>query len=188
MFWWLQHKITFALHTQIEWQTWRYKMAARYEEWCEHTGSQATAVAHGSVVYRPFAFYRETCVFPPVDLKNHWKSLFGIRNYVGETYKHIKFGWDRFTGGAATQWWIVTVLWLLPSRFRFLISTTGRNSGPTCTLIGSNDVFFCTRAFLRFGLESSNSLLAVSGTANTKISTHVIDLPIEAAWSNVRAC
>ena len=41
------------------------------------------------------------------------RTNFGIRNSVSETYKHTKFGWDRFSDGAATQLWNFTVLWLL---------------------------------------------------------------------------
>ena len=26
------------------------------------------------------------------------RTIFGIRNNVGKTYKHTNFGWDRFTG------------------------------------------------------------------------------------------
>ena len=75
-----------------------------------------------AMLYRPLAFYRETCDFPPVGLEKPMEILkpffiFSIRNYVGETYKYVNFGWDRFLGGASTQWWNTKVLWLLFSLF-----------------------------------------------------------------------
>ena len=34
----------------------------------------------------------------------NFQAIFGILNYVDKTYKYIKVGSDRFTGGTATQW------------------------------------------------------------------------------------
>ena len=39
-----------------------------------------------------------------------FKTNFGTGDNVDETYKHAKFGWDRFTGGAFTQWLNITLL------------------------------------------------------------------------------
>ena len=69
--------------------------------------------------------------YRPEITNDNFRTVFGIRNDVGETYKHIKFGWDQFSGGAATQWWNVTVLFPKFSRFfGFLISPTSRNCRP----------------------------------------------------------
>ena len=87
--------------------------------------------------------------------QGNFATNFGIRNNVGKTYEHVKFGQDRFTRGASTQWWNITVLWLLFFLFfffRFLISPTGRNSGPIRTFNSSNDGFGLVHVPFR-GLE-----------------------------------
>ena len=99
------------------------------------------------------------------------RTNFSIRINVGETYKHSKFGQDRFTGGVATQWWNVTVLWLLFSlvSFRFLISPTGP-SRPIRTFNCSNDVFGFVQC--HFGVWSLQiHFWGVSGPKNINIST-----------------
>ena len=45
----------------------------------------------------------------PGKTNENFGTIFGIRNYVSKTYKHTKFGWNWFTGSAATQWWNFTV-------------------------------------------------------------------------------
>ena len=57
---------------------------------------------------------------------------------------------------------------------RFLISPTGRNSGPIHTFYSSNDVFCFVHLHLQ-GLELSNSLLRGLRTKNNKIRP-VLDL------------
>ena len=53
----------------------------------------------------------------PGKTNENFRTIFGIRDEVGETYKYMRFRWDRFTGGAATQRWNVTVMWFLFSLF-----------------------------------------------------------------------
>ena len=38
----------------------------------------------------------------------NFQTRFDIRKKISETYKHVKFGCDRFTGGAVTWWWNVS--------------------------------------------------------------------------------
>jgi len=44
-------------------------------------------------------------------------TKFGKREHLSEFNKHIKFGWDRFTGDHSTRRWNVTVLGILLSFF-----------------------------------------------------------------------
>ena len=56
--------------------------------------SQARAVAHGNVI-QAVGFLKGNMRFPtcrPGKIKGNFRTIFGIRNNVGETYKHIEFG------------------------------------------------------------------------------------------------
>ena len=100
-----------------------------------------------------------------------FKTIFNTGDYVDETYKKDKFGWDRFTGGASTQWWNITLLWLFSpffsvsssrlqvaifNRFARLIAQTTCSVSYTC-LLG----VWCLKIHF----------WGVSGPKNTKIST-----------------
>ena len=110
------------------------------------------------------------------------ETIFGTGDYVGETNKHAKFGWDRFTGGASTQWWNITfVTFVLPffyiffcvsssrlqvaifNRFARLIAQTTCSVSYTC-LLG----VWCLKIHFQ----------GVSGPKNTKISTRFRTWPI----------
>jgi hypothetical protein len=60
--------------------------------------SQASAVTHGNVIWA-------VGVFPPVGLEKPMELSEPFLAYVITLVsKHTKFGWNRFTRGAATQW------------------------------------------------------------------------------------
>ena len=111
-----------------------------------------------------------------------------LRNYVGETYTQtdthththtpnlVEIGWQVAPphSGEMSQFCDFCSSFFSLIFFCFLISPTGRNSGPIRTLCGWNDVFCLVHVPFQ-GLEPSNSLLGISDPKNTNITTRFLD-------------
>ena len=114
-----------------------------------------------AMLYRPLAFYRETCVFPPVVLEKPMAILEPFLVHVITSVRPtntpilVEIGSQ---GAPPHSGEISRFCDFCSPFFRYLISPTGHNSGPIRTFDSSNDVFCFVH--VPFGdLEPSNSLL-----------------------------
>ena len=115
------------------------------------------------MLYRSLAFYRETCVFPPVGLE---KPLEILKPFLAQVITLVRLTntpnlVEIGSQGAPPHSGEISHFCDLCSPsffFRFLISPTGRNSEPIHTFNSSNDVFWFVHVLFE-SLEPSNSLL-----------------------------
>ena len=120
-----------------------------------------------AMFYRPLAFYRETCVFPPVGLEKPLEilKLFLVQVMTlvrpTNTPNLVEIGLQGAPpdSGETSRFCDLFSLFIF---FCFLISPTGRNCGPIRTFNCSNDVF-CFVHLPFWSLEPSNSFQGVSG-------------------------
>ena len=119
------------------------------------------------MLYRPSAFYRETCVFPPVGLEKPIEILKPILAQVitlvrpTNTPNLVEIGSQGappHSGEISHFCDFCSPFFLLIFFFRFPTSPTGRNSEPIHTFNSSNDVFWFVHVPIG-GLEPSSSLL-----------------------------
>ena len=102
------------------------------------------------MLYRPLAFYRETCVFPPVGPEKPMEILRPILAQVitlarpTSTPNLVEIGCQGappHSGEISHFYEFCSPFFYIYFFICFLISPTGRNFQPICTLYSSNDMF-----------------------------------------------
>ena len=128
------------------------------------------------MLYRPLAFYRETCVFPHVGLKKTLEVFKPFLVYVITSLRPtnpptlVEIGLQVAPPHSGEISWFCDFYSPFPMFFCFLISPTGRNSEPIRMLCDSNDVFCFVHVAFQ-GSEPSQSLIGGLRPKNTNILT-----------------